>query len=281
MLGDKKGPQPGSMITTGKMAPDLPVDARPAGSDPISIPSDGRSELDLRRDQLRQAFDRDNARLRPPSQSALLDYFDSRWKHDGTLSEWLPQFFADFLDRRDQFLHDKDGPFASRLADLLRREIYLAAWVQSTGSPSTADLLLRDIVELAVYAGSEPGRGPDRLWHLDLPLTLAFPWLIRSKPVPSGTELMEIGAPALRAVERWAGGNPGALFQDGKLSLDDLYIGWTTGDLGRPPALAILSAILPGEKKPEWTNCPDGRLCRWFFVGRKRTGPSPYKEIVR
>jgi hypothetical protein len=267
------------MANKGDPSPE-PAKAEPPGTDPIRLSPSARAELDARTNELLRIFGTERNGLQLPRESPLLTYLDSDdWRQTPILSEWLSTAFEDFLKKREVFLHAEGGPYASRLSGILRLELHLAAWLRETHAIATADLLVRDMVELAVYAGTEPGPSADRLWKLDLPLVLAFPSLVRGEPMPNTGARMRLGAPAREAIVNWLPEAAEKPTDGEEVRLDDLYAYWTEGQYGRPPFLALLQPFQVTVNPPEWTGCPTGRLCRWLFFGEGlRSGPVGKQE---
>jgi len=165
-------------------------------------------------------------------------------------------------------LEEKGGPFASRVPPLLRHEFFLSAWLWETGAKQTAELLLSDMIELAIFVGSEKGRGDERVQTYGLSTILVLPLAVRG--TPAGSEpLIEIGAAAQAAVREEYGTVSQDLIEGSRLNLDALHAEWASAQ------------HLPSFLDPPDFRSGAGRdsgacaVCSWYLVaGPLRHGPT-------
>ena len=184
------------------VAPKIPRLTPEPRTDPIALPDDARRELERRAVDILARFRQEAAVLRPPEKrTPWLRHLESQL---GGPSPWLtpPALRLDeLLAARRLFLDAEGGPFASELGALAIREIVLASWLWEAGARSTAELLLSDLVELAVFAGCEARRGVERLDRSpDLHLLLRLPFLVYGMDAP---KTIVLSPPALRVARAW------------------------------------------------------------------------------
>jgi hypothetical protein len=246
--GGNSGNSPGPMIGTGRVVPDLdhgPSFNLRAGAtdDIIHFSNDARTvlerfgvDLSARSEQIFNGKARQHGAAVP---SKLLVYWETkfarwrlRWPHStsdvvGTLRIWV----KDLVQKRARFLKE---PRSQALPPILLREMILASWLKAADAPELADMVLTDLVELAIFAGCEPDRELGRLGsQFGLALVLYAPGFVRGEKPARAAE--PVSPAAQRLLRAWGDEEGGNLLNGGEVMLGQLYHQWR--DKARPLGL--------------------------------------------
>jgi hypothetical protein len=233
--GRNSGDAPGPQVQKGQLVPDpdsaLTATLRSGETeDIIQFPNDA-NETVLKRfgtDLLAQ-IEADAPNLHAPAVAAtpLLRYWESKFadlpvhwrRRAGNVAPELREWVGDLVRSRDQFLKE---PRAQALPSILLREMIVASWLRAAGAPKPADMILTDLLELAIFTGCEKGKERVRLGRdLRLALVLYAPAFVRGEKDAREIEPVSLAAQAL--LRNWGGDE---LVADGGVVLPSLYRMW-------------------------------------------------------
>lgn len=166
----------------------------------------------------------------------------SRWPFEEAVA--MRAWLEEVVRQRKHFLTEQTNTaYLSRVCML---EVLTASWLWEMGAKRTADLVLSDLIELAVSAGCEPispsAQGSRLGPNLELPLMLGVPGFVRGtrRGRLEDVYASDLSEHALRRVADWVerrGWEGGIVDQQAKsVSLTGLYTYWAETGGGRPVA---------------------------------------------
>jgi hypothetical protein len=121
------------------------------------------------------------------------------------ISKALEDNLNEMIQIRGEFLTTGDR---AKLRELLFMEIASASLLQVSGASRVTDLLLMDLIELAIYAGCEQkGREKNRLGpDMELPVITHIPrWIKKEPPLTPDKDIrINIGTYALDTAKKWS-----------------------------------------------------------------------------
>jgi hypothetical protein len=245
--GGGDGPGPGvGRTSVDRTAPVNPVPGSipkpPAASvDPLRLSAKARDELNKRHEEIARVFALERDIVQQPRVGATLRWWPGIQPAAGSaFPAWLARGLDAVRDMRRDFLRPKDGPHSSELPAVLRQELAVAAWLKESGAVQTADLLLRDVVELSIYAGAEVSH--ERFESLDLTYPLRLSQWVRGELAQPAAASIAISPTAIEFVQRWSrANNLEAVGTADRLSIVKLFDFWQWRS-SRPPYWPPVSA---------------------------------------
>jgi hypothetical protein len=216
-------------------------------TDKIQFPPDGLEILSRRGRDVWARFTAENVRTPTGEKAPLMQHFwqgvyaasGLKLPYATNATAVLGATLQEFLKARTLFLTNAE---AHELNRITFSEIALASWLRDHGCTNTSDLLLLDLVELAVYAGCESGKERERLGNdLLLAAALHMPQFVGGEFKPEDLDLKKpLSTPAINWAKQWASqtGNHSEIFRDATrdVSLAGLYAYWAhAGSFTLPP----------------------------------------------